>query len=66
MNDYLVTSKGGFIYGSLKFEKASMTAEELAVLLAYLLHDEVIEGTLNVPGRGVLGIRQKIVGQETT
>lgn len=43
-----------------------MTAEELAVLLAYLLHDEVIEGTLNVPGRGVLGIRQKIVGQETT
>ena len=64
MTDYFITSNGGFDYEELKFETASMTAEELADLLARLLRDGSVEGTLTIPGRGVLEIRPKVVGGE--
>ncbi len=64
MTDYLIISDGGFEYGSLKFEQTSMSAEELAALLADLLHDGSVEGTLKIPGCGELEIRPKVVGEQ--
>ncbi len=66
MTDYLITSDGGFEYEAIKFEQTSMTAEELAALLADLLHGGSVEGTLKIPGRGVLEIRPKVVEHETS
>ncbi len=64
MSDYFITSDGGFEYEAIKFETASMTAEELAALLAHLLRDGSVEGTLKIPGRGTIEIRPKVVGEE--